>query len=154
MDIKDIRRQNLLTLIKQAGSRKKLCELSKISYNSLTQVLSRQKLPSGRSREIGDEIARKVETGMNKPPGWLDQQHDNGLETVYYTQLDTATLKLVLDIIDDYLIANYDIQDNVIKAHLIALAYKLLNQDDENKPTPKMLGEILRSVYIQLANKL
>ena len=45
----------------------------------ISQTLNARLHQGGRVRLIGDETARKLERGMNKPKGWLDASHDLAL---------------------------------------------------------------------------
>ncbi len=70
MDISSIRRQNLLSLLK--GRSKRVCaELWGTSPSYVSQMLSDKP-----TRNIGDDMARRVEAAELLPHGWLDQLHD------------------------------------------------------------------------------
>ncbi|MDH4228957.1 MAG: S24 family peptidase [Nitrospirota bacterium] len=70
MDAKSIRRQNLLHLIAEAGGQKKLAGRTAVNPAYLSQILS-DKTP----RTMGDDVARRLERGMDKPHGWMDVTH-------------------------------------------------------------------------------
>lgn len=72
MDIYEIRRHNLKALI---GKRKKsaCAELWDTSASLLSQILPRSGAPV---RNLGDELARKIEAAELLPHGYLDQLHD------------------------------------------------------------------------------
>lgn len=72
MDINDIRRINLLALLK--GRTKRSCaEIWGTSPSYISQVLS-EKTP----RQLGDEMARRIELAELLPRGWFDQIHGDG----------------------------------------------------------------------------
>jgi hypothetical protein len=67
MDIRVIRRHNLLHLVREAGGQKRLAERTGVSAAYLSQVLSRKV-----NRHVGHSLARRLESGMEKPYGWMD----------------------------------------------------------------------------------
>lgn len=67
MDIREIRNRNLLRLIKEAGGQKRLAELTGVSAAYLCQVLSVRV-----NRNVGHNLARRLEQGMGRPYGWMD----------------------------------------------------------------------------------
>lgn len=70
--IADIRHRNLLALIEEAGTAAILAERTGVAAAYISQVRNRAKTPAGSPRGIGDDVARALELGMGKPPGWLD----------------------------------------------------------------------------------
>ncbi|OJT01207.1 S24 family peptidase [Marinobacter nauticus] len=69
MDISEIRRANLLGLIKEAGSRQNFIKLTGKSDAQISQLLS-----SGEnSRNVGNKLARDFEQAMGKERGWMDR---------------------------------------------------------------------------------
>lgn len=70
--IADIRHRNLLILLEQAGSAKKLSDKTGVPAAYISQVRNRSKSSTGKPRGIGDEVARQLEAGMGKSLGWLD----------------------------------------------------------------------------------
>lgn len=73
MENKQIRRANLLLLIDETESKtlRELADLCGVSENYLSQVKS-PKI----ARQMGDDVARRLERGMKKPPGWMDVQQN------------------------------------------------------------------------------
>jgi transcriptional regulator with XRE-family HTH domain len=67
MDIRSIRHDNLLRLVREAGGQKRLAARSGVSAAYLSQVLSRKV-----NRHVGHSLARRLEAGMDKPYGWMD----------------------------------------------------------------------------------
>jgi len=67
MDIRTIRHLNLLRLVREAGGQKRLAERAGVSAAYLSQVLSRKV-----NRHVGHSLARRLETGTDKPYGWMD----------------------------------------------------------------------------------
>lgn len=74
--ISTIRRENLDALISKAGSLTALAFSAKSSSVYLSQI-KHQELDkkTGKPRQMGDNIARRLETASEKPVGWMDQDH-------------------------------------------------------------------------------
>jgi SOS-response transcriptional repressor LexA len=70
-----IRLQNLELLITEAGSATKLARLADTSSSYLSQVRRKMRTSKGTPRNIGDDLAEKLERGMGKPEGWMDIPH-------------------------------------------------------------------------------
>jgi hypothetical protein len=87
--VEEIRLANLRLLIEEceaatmgkktyrAGTAAALAAMSKTSASYLSQILIRFRNPSGNIREVGTELARKLEKGAKKPVGWMDVRHDD-----------------------------------------------------------------------------
>lgn len=72
----DIRIRNLMRLIAEAdGSQAELARRSATSRTYISQVLHGYEGDTGKSRSVGDRLARKLEKGMGKPIGWMDRDH-------------------------------------------------------------------------------
>lgn len=67
MDIKNIRKERLRALVSEFGSASKVAQMSETSANYISQIIS----PRGK-RNLGYALARKIESGCNKPEGWMD----------------------------------------------------------------------------------
>lgn len=77
MTIDEIRLVNLLLLVKECGGNQ--AELSRrvdTPATYINQIVKGTLTRSGSRRGVGDELARKLETGMKKPVGWMDKSHD------------------------------------------------------------------------------
>ena len=75
--INEIRRDNLLLLVKEAGSAARLSLLTGVPAPYISQV-SRGVAHSnkgGRPRVMGDDVARRLEQKMSKPHAWMDADH-------------------------------------------------------------------------------
>nr|MCH9698580.1 S24 family peptidase [Gammaproteobacteria bacterium] len=70
------RLENLERLIIEAGSAEKLAKLADTNSSYLSQVRRQRNTESGTPRGIGDVLAVKLETGMGKPLGWMDEPHE------------------------------------------------------------------------------
>jgi SOS-response transcriptional repressor LexA len=81
-----IRLQNLELLVHEAGSAAQLARLVQTNSSYLSQIRQRMPTPSGTPRGVGDQLAEKLERGMGKPEGWMDQPHTASTEDV--TQRD------------------------------------------------------------------
>jgi len=74
----EIRLENLHRLIKEAGTQEQLSEVSGVSRIYLNQIKKQRPDPStGKTRNVGDALARKLEKGMGKPEGWMDKDHSD-----------------------------------------------------------------------------
>ena len=75
----DIRLNNLEILIAEAGSATRLAQLAGTSESYISQVRRKMRTAKGTPRGIGDELSSRLENGMGKPQGWMDEPHE--LET-------------------------------------------------------------------------
>lgn len=75
MDIHEIRRNNLLQIVKNdfGGNKAELARKAEIPPSSLYRAISDHKTKD--TRGVGDEIAAKVEVAAGKHKGWLDHIH-------------------------------------------------------------------------------
>jgi hypothetical protein len=87
----DVRRHNLGALVQEAGGQRKLAERladgdpKKIAARAtqVNQLLQRSKdTKSGKTREIGNEMARNLELAMGKAEGWMDVEHSPDTPTL------------------------------------------------------------------------
>lgn len=97
--VQQIRLSNFRLLLTEAGSQAELARRSELKQPYINQLAKGARHADGKPRSIGDEAARKLETGMDKPVGWMDRDHSmamlfselNGLEgqlITIYRQLD------------------------------------------------------------------
>lgn len=70
MDSHTIRRENLLILIREVGSKAELARRAEVSIPYLSQVTSEKT-----QRNIGSDVARRIEKAARKKKGWLDVPH-------------------------------------------------------------------------------
>lgn len=80
--IGDIRRANLALLVAEFDDPPKVRGLSKVAELAdtstvyLDQILNRRvDSGTGRPREMGSQMARRLEAGCCKPDGWMDESH-------------------------------------------------------------------------------
>jgi hypothetical protein len=107
--IQDIRRANLLLLIKEVeqligrkhGAKAYLARRTGVPSPQLSQFLSRAPHQGGGPRGLGDDSARKLERGMGKPKGWMDVEHAtvsaDDAKTVDQLKLLTASQRQLID---------------------------------------------------------
>jgi hypothetical protein len=78
--VAEIRRANLNLLLKEVGEGRgdaaKLARLTGVKAPTISQLRRLTYYPNGVERTMGDDIARKLEHGMDKPLGWMDHPHD------------------------------------------------------------------------------
>jgi len=79
-----VRLNNLEILIAEAGSATKVAQLAGTSESYLSQVRRKMLTQSGTPRGLGNELAAKLEKGLGKPEGWMDEPHE-----VVYKASDT-----------------------------------------------------------------
>jgi SOS-response transcriptional repressor LexA len=70
-----IRLNNLELLIAEAGSAVKLAHRAGTNSSYLSQVRRRMPTQRGTPRGIGDDLAGRLEQGMGKTTGWMDEPH-------------------------------------------------------------------------------
>ena len=70
MNVKDIRRENMRALARQAGGISEIAERLDKSQSQISHLIG-----SNPIKNIGDRIASEVEQAFNKPHGWLDREH-------------------------------------------------------------------------------
>ena len=71
-----IRIQNLEELIRKAGTLDKVAQVAGSSAVYLSQVRTGAiDVSTGRRRELGTRMARRLETAFEKPEGWMDTDH-------------------------------------------------------------------------------
>lgn len=76
MKIQEIRYQNLNTLLQVSnGNQAELAR--KVGTNSayINQIINKTLLPSGKTRGVGEQLARKLEKAYQRPDGWMDTPH-------------------------------------------------------------------------------
>ncbi len=130
MDIKEIRAQNLESLVKEAGSAKKLAELCNTDPAYISQIRTYRKTASGRKRAVGDDLARKLEDGMGKPHGWMDaiQAQRQAQEGTFSKFIATSTTKQKLYDLVKVMASSNDVSDEEA-ARLIGYAEAILTKD-------------------------
>ena len=72
-----IRLNNLEILIAETGSAAKVAQLAGTSESYLSQVRRKMPTQNGTPRGLGDELAARLEKGLGKPQGWMDEPHDD-----------------------------------------------------------------------------
>jgi hypothetical protein len=74
--VEEIRRANLLLLIQESGSAARLAALSGLAAPYISQVSRAVQNSKGKGvRVMGPDVARRLETKMGKPRGWMDTDH-------------------------------------------------------------------------------
>ena len=73
--LETVRLRNLELLIDEAGSAVQLARIAGTNSSYLSQIRHRMPTQSGKPRRIGDDLAEKLERGMGKPEGWMDEPH-------------------------------------------------------------------------------
>ena len=72
----ETRLENLNLLVKEAGGVTQLAKRAGYKQSSyLYQIINRTPVQNGKAKNIGSNMASKLEEAMNKPKGWMDQEH-------------------------------------------------------------------------------
>lgn len=71
MENKEIRRANLVMLAGQHGTVQALADKTNIDASHLRNVINRRD-----GRNLGDELAKRIEDQLGKPRGWMDVLHE------------------------------------------------------------------------------
>ena len=123
MNIKQIRIKNLEALVEEAGSAAELARRSDTSAAYLSQIFTGTQTASGSSRGVGSKLARKIESGMDRPEGWMDKEH---------TDLARASNDkiLLIDANNAYAWRRKEMPDNFISEHKSFVTYKAENTTD------------------------
>jgi hypothetical protein len=79
MSVRTARRRNLERLIAEAEGVAPLARRAGVNEKYLRQILGRFQGPRDRKpRELGDRVARQLESACGRPEGWMDQLHPDG----------------------------------------------------------------------------
>ncbi len=104
--VEETRHANLLAILadlaKEHGERgaiQKLAEKVPCSHSQLSQLKTKAKhSKTGKPRNIGPSMARKIETAAKKDRGWLDVPHDSEDLEAKVTRLVGAALDAKLGV--------------------------------------------------------
>lgn len=93
----EVRRQNLLNLLANYSTNSQFADRCDLAPAHVSQM------KTGR-RDMGDQVARRVEDQLSLGHGWMD--HNHAADTALNAQatdgvLDTRVLRQILDLIDD-----------------------------------------------------
>lgn len=72
--VKEIRHRNFMQLVREIGE-KEIKTLLQMSDAQFRHISGSTRAPSVKERNIGDRLARKIETALNKELGYLDNVH-------------------------------------------------------------------------------
>ncbi|WP_140411153.1 hypothetical protein [Chromobacterium violaceum] len=86
IDVHEIRRRNLRTLLAPRGAAARIANAAGSSESYLSTL-------KGKSRQLGGELARRIEQAEGLPHGWLDQLHDEETEAVSSPTVTSAFTK-------------------------------------------------------------
>lgn len=81
--IQEIRRANLRALLEEfvaaagtkRGAASALSKRTQVPAPFISQLLNRRVHSGSKDRGMGDDMARKLEAGVGKPQGWMDESH-------------------------------------------------------------------------------
>jgi hypothetical protein len=131
MDINAIRLQNLELLIEEFDTAAEVAKRSATDPSYLSQVRRKSLSRHGKERGIGDDLARRLESGCQKPVGWMDRVHEEVREdSPKYADSQTITLEVAIEVArtlkgqlqQDWLDANTQEAGNML--YLLIKAYR------------------------------
>jgi hypothetical protein len=85
MDIKEIRRANMLKLVEHFGSLKRLAEATDTPAGYLSNIKIRARKGT-KVRGMGDAVARRIESKLSLRVGWMDREHISPSAVVFARQ--------------------------------------------------------------------
>lgn len=80
--------------------------------NYLSEILNRSPSRTGKPRDMGSDLARKIEHGCGKPRGWMDQDHSAN-------HMPPADIAFINEVRED--VAKYEVPDHIRQAVLTLL---------------------------------
>ncbi|WP_090920797.1 S24 family peptidase [Phocoenobacter skyensis] len=84
-----------------------------VTANYLRQIKNKNIIQNGKPKGIGDKIASKLEKGMNKPKGWLDQDHsDYDVNAKAHCVKKSFSYPLISAVQAGAFTSTYDLQDS------------------------------------------
>ncbi|WP_148716851.1 S24 family peptidase [Chitinolyticbacter meiyuanensis] len=81
MTVEEIRLQNLLALVADFGSAAEVARRADTSASYLSQIITRVPSRTGKARDVGAKLARKLEAACGKHEGWLDVAHTGEIQS-------------------------------------------------------------------------
>lgn len=110
----EIRYDNLKWLVKEAGGLSGLIEKSngRLNRPTLYQVLERVKTASGTVKNIGDDLARRIEEALKLERGWMDNPTSNQAPAIS----KTLSLSEIVELLTLYTQCDGDRQRDIMNA--------------------------------------
>lgn len=109
MTAEEARLQNLKALVAEFGSIVSVANKADTAAPYLSQIINRVPSRTGKPRDVGPDLARKLEEGCGKPTGWMDADHSAN-------NLPTADAQFINEVRQD--VAQYDVPEHVKQAIL------------------------------------
>lgn len=94
--VKDVRRENLQRLLTGYRSQRQFAEGAGLAAAYVSQMVNG-------TREMGEDVARRIERALGLSPGWMDADHDSPPDDAQIVvqqlleQLPADQLKLLMD---------------------------------------------------------
>lgn len=117
MTIEEIRLRNLRALIQRFGTIATVAEKANTAPAYLSQITNRAPSRTGKPRDMGSALARKIEAGCGLSTGWMDTDHGEHK----MTEMDKQFVHQV-----EENLARYDVPDHIRQTIITLL---------ENAPT-------------------
>lgn len=76
MRVEEIRLLNLQKLVAEMKTSAAVAKAASTAPSYISQILTRAPSRTGKPRDVGSDLARKLESGCGKPVGWMDSLHD------------------------------------------------------------------------------
>ncbi|QOR55255.1 MAG: hypothetical protein SHS37scaffold220_24 [Phage 67_12] len=129
--IGSIRRANLERLVMRAGTLEALAQSADTTSIYLSQIRNQAvDAKSGRPREMGTAMARRLERASGKPDGWMDVDHSSEPDEKFSPFAKFSPL--------------IDTQDDRVKASGRALAHDLSQARPTVEPTTIDWGDLMK----------
>lgn len=94
----EIRYENLQKLVDEAGDLTKLVDKAggKLSRPTLDQILKKRTTAAGVVKNVGDDLARKIEEALRLERGWMDNEHGAPAQVAEYNISPAKLAELVM----------------------------------------------------------
>lgn len=92
--IEDVRRENARLLAREAGGQSRFASRMDMSRQQANHLIGKTPV-----KNIGSELARKIESAFGRPIGWMDEHHPGSVNTgasVTIPSMDRASLSSTL----------------------------------------------------------
>lgn len=145
----EVRRDNLLFLIEQAGSQRALAERIGKAPAQISQWVTGAPDARGNPRTMGRATARHIEERLGLPTGWMDQAHGGAADAgqSQAARYDDATMAQAFELL--YLIADHRPDDPRfarLSWPMVLVAAKAIARAEAAENQRAVIAEILAEI--------